>query len=218
MSHRELLVLLVVMSLCAHAHCQQMDRAQVFLLPTEESALICEAGGVLGGGAEGEAGKSNPAPTDLPNRRQVLIELVTRVDVNRDLQLDHRELQTLDKSERQRLLQDVDTNLDRKLSAQELQQALATVEAAPLGYPYPEEPLEQAPAQPETFRNLRRFGLGVQQAGPQPRSQPFVRAAVFGTSPGFRPPPQKGPLGPRAGGGSCRLSVGSQATVSLRAR
>ena len=99
---------------------------------------------------------------------------MTRVDVDHDNNLDHRELRTLDYLTRQQLLRQLDTDHDRKLSLLELEQVLAPKESAPSNYPYPEEPLPVSPPPPEKFRNLRRFGIGIQQTPPTPRSQPFA--------------------------------------------
>jgi len=180
------------------ARAQLLDR----VLPhADESALICKAGAMLGGGGQENPAEAIPNPIHEPHRQQVLFEIVTRVDLNRDQQLDHRELRALDYQSRQQMLQELDTNHDRKLSAKELE--VATLAPSQGGYPYPEQSIAEAPKQPETFRNLRRYGIGIQQTPPKPRSQPFARAATFGTSPNFTRPVTKQSIDRRAGG-SCR--------------
>ena len=210
------LCLVVCSMLNSPASAKQLGLLQPALPLTDESALICEAGDLLGTGAGGAGGQVQKAATNFlpsagPHRQRFLIELVTRVDINRDQNLDHRELQSLDHRTRQQLLRQLDTNHDRKLSPQELErdfeQYLVRPEkkTTPSESLYPETPEDlqaNAPPQPETFRNLRRFGIGIQQTSPAPRSQPFARAAKFGTTPGFGRVTKKS-IGPRAGG-SCR--------------
>ncbi len=202
------LCLVVGSMLGGQADGQQLDLVRPALPLTDQSALICEAGDLLGAGGQTHSDTTSFFPVDGLNRRRILIELVTRIDVDRDRNLDHRELQTLDYLTRQQLLQQLDTNHDRKLSLQELEQEPlenSAREPAPSEQLYPSEPTASTPPQPETFRNLRRFGIGIQQTLPTPRSQPFARAATFGTSPNFPRPVTKQSIDRRSGGGgSCR--------------
>jgi len=212
------LCLAISLVLSQQAAAQQLDLLQPDLPLTDQSALICEAGDLLGGGGQARAAINDFVPDAGPNRRLVLIELVTRVDVDRDRQLDHRELQTLDYLTRQRLLRQLDTNRDRKLSSQELEQKLTPQETGQSESLYPEA---TTPPPAKTFRNLRRFGIGIQQTPPKPRSQPFARAATFGTSPNFPRLVTKQSIDRRSGGvavgGSCRFTITSKFTNDLRA-
>lgn len=182
----------------------------------DDTALICEAGGLIGGGNVANAAEQFDQQPQ-PSRREVILEFVARVDANRDRHLEHNELLTLDFETRQRLLKQFDTNLDRKLSDQEIQQALAAAEIQPAGYPYTQSTSPESPAEPKTFRNVRRYGIGLQQATPPPRRQPFARAAVFGSSPGFRPPRQKDAIGPPRSG-SCQRPSSATFDIYLRVR
>ncbi|NOZ39962.1 MAG: hypothetical protein GXP24_07030 [Planctomycetes bacterium] len=173
------LCLAISLVLSQQAAAQQLNLLQPDLPLTDQSALICEAGDLLGGGGQARAAINDFVPDAGPNRRLVLIELVTRIDADRDRQLDHRELQTLDRLTRQQLLRQLDTNFDRKLSLSELEQELTPQETGQSESRYPQELVATTPPQPETFRNLRRFGIGIQQTSPQPRNQPFARAAYF---------------------------------------
>lgn len=181
----------------------------------DDTALICEADGLIGGGnIANAADQFDQRP--LPSKREVILEFVARVDANRDGQLEHNELLTLDFESRQQMLNQLDTNLDRKLSDKEIRQALASAEIQPSGYPSTQPTNPESPAEPETFRNVRRYGIGLQQTAP-PRRQPFARAAVFGTSPGFRPPRQKDTIGPPRSG-RCQRPSSATFDVYLRAR
>ncbi|MGI9428008.1 MAG: hypothetical protein ACR2NM_05080 [Bythopirellula sp.] len=177
---RAVLLLALGLASCAIASGQQLDPIEPL---SEDSALICEAGAILGGG-QADAAVRQVGPLAQQQERLILVALITRVDVNRNQQLDHHELQTLDYLTRQQLLQDVDTNRDRQLSNDELQQALAPPPNEPTGYATPELPRPAAPAD-ATFRNLRRFGVGLPQPAPPGRNQPVSRAATFGNTAGF---------------------------------
>lgn len=208
--------LAISLVLSQQATAQQLDLLQPDLPFTDQSALICEAGGLLGGGGQARAAINDFLPAAEPDRRLVLIDLVTRVDVDRDRQLDHRELQTLDRLTRQQLLRQLDTNFDRKLSLRELEQELTPQESGQSESRYPDQPVAKSPPQPETFRNLRRFGIGIPQTPPKPRSQPFARAATFGTSPNFTRPVTKQSIDRRSGG-SCRATFSTRYNNDLRA-
>lgn len=182
----------------------------------DDTALICEAGGLIGGGnVANAADQFDQRPQ--PSKREVILEFVARVDANRDRHLEHHELLTLDFETRQRLLKQFDTNLDRQLSDQEIQQALAATETQSSSYSHTQPTNPESLAEPETFRNVRRYGIGLLQTAPPPRRQPFARAAVFGTSPGFRPPRQKDAIGPPRSG-RCQRPSSATFDVYLRAR
>ncbi len=173
----------------------------------DETALICAAGGAIGGAG---GAKLNALQLNKRTQRQVLLEFVSKIDINRDQQLHHDELQTLDFLSRQQLLAKFDNNLDRKLDAAEVQQALAEAEAPPASYPHARQTEPEATPQPERYRNLRRFGIGLNQPAREQRSSPFARAATFGTIPGFPPPRKKSFIGPQCCGQRC------QATLTVR--
>ncbi len=171
----------------------------------DDTALICAAGGLIGAGGNG-AGEAQANLVHLSRRtqRDVLVEFVSKVDINGDQQLQHDELQTLDFLSRQQLLAKFDDNLDRKLDAEEVQQALAEVESPPSSYPHSRQAQPEPTSQPEQYRNLRRFGIGLNQPPREQRTSPFARAATFGTTPGFPPPRQNSSIGSQRGGGRCQ--------------
>ncbi len=195
---------------------QRLDLVRPALPLTDQTALICEAGDLLGAGGHTKNATTSLIPVVRLNRQKFLIELVTRVDRDHDRKLDHSELQSLDRLTRQQLLRELDANYDRKLSFEELEQEITPKETAPNETPsYPEKPTTTAPPKPETYRNLRRFGIGLEQVQPTPRSQPFARAATFGTTSNFTRPVTKNAINRRSGG-RCRSGGNTQASIYLR--
>lgn len=194
------------------------QRADVLPLP-DDTALICEAGGLIDGGGVAKNVRQNATSPNRTTQRQVLNEFVAKIDVNRDSQLDHQELLTLDFLTREQLLDKFDENLDRKLSTSEIEQALPPIDNHRAGYPNSDQPPSDMAKQPEGFRNLRRFGIGLEPPKQPQRSSPFARAATFGTTPGFTPPRKKSSIGPQQGGGRCQLSTtNSSSDFYLRVR
>ena len=224
MNIRIFFVLMIGLLCCNQAIGQQNDNHKSPLLG---DAIICEAGGLIGSGGGG-ADASILQSSACLQLRPVKLHYVMKVDVNRDKQLDQAELRMLDFNTRQRLLSQLDKNFDQQINAEELKAEQPRAKQQPTAHSelnneeipdknaYPNanqlSPSVPTPAQPETFRNLRRFGIGLQRT-PPPRSQPFARAAVFGSSPNFRPPRQSATFGQTSGGG-----CGGSNTVFVRAR
>lgn len=155
-----------------------------------EFSLICEAGSMLGGGAAEQQ-------SSLTEFRKVLVQRVVVADFNRDGKVDQHELQTLPRVSRQQALEELDTNGDHELSMQELtaQQQDAAAELRDEPAPSPDsEFMPSTSAEPQAFRNVRRFGIGLSVETPLPKPAPFAQAARFGTSPNFARPPRKNNL------------------------
>lgn len=181
-----------------------------------ETALICEAGNMLGGGGQADVGGGGNL-VGKPSERQVLIEFVSKIDMNGDLQLTHDELQALDFLTRRQLLDKLDLDFDRKLSASEIDGALARAADSKQSYPRSQQPEANVSNRPEAFRNMRRFGIGLQQPAQSQRRQPFAQAAQFGTTSNFRPPRKKTSARPtQFGAGHCQLSISGQSDLYLR--
>ena len=182
--------LALVLANVAEAREPQVDLKLAALHLAEDSALVCEAGALLGGCDQAQADVAVEVPAVEVTAQQILFEQTQRLDLNRDGQLDHRELKILDLLSRRELLLQLDSNLDRQLSADEMPQPndqAGTPRLAQFEYPNPIE-LSQEPPVREAYQNLRRYGIGLQPKQPAPRSQPFARAATFGsTSSYYRP-------------------------------
>ncbi len=145
--------------------------------------LICEASVLLGGASGAAQENIGLVIGEQRSVHQVLLEQVARIDLNRDGQLHHRELKLLDHAQRRELLQELDSDLDRKLSPQELAKLEQPIRNRPsqVSDPYSSAPREQSPKR-ESFQNLRRFGLGITRTKPATKKQPIAQAATFGST------------------------------------
>lgn len=182
-------VRVVLLLVCGCTSCTVAfgQRFEPVLPLSADHVLICEAGAMLGGGGQAHVAVQPVVAAAPSHELQMLVEIVTRIDLNRDQQLDHHELQTLGYLTRQQLLQDVDKNFDRQLSKQELEQVLTPPPTQPTRHSTSEVRRPESPS-PKVFRNVRRFGVGAPQASPATRDRSVSRPATFGATAGYFAP------------------------------